>query len=139
MSTPIQKHDISGSCVVLHRKRNPVKRKGGCRIAAGNEYVAPLPRLRHLLACLREPELIREPFTIAVPGILSVRLVVTAFWISWLVGVCGGHVVLKIPPAQKSGAVASECKECSEVGIDLLRRGVSYLLLSLGSREGGRY
>lgn len=53
-------------------------------------------------------------------SILTAKLV---FLLSFLPGICSGHVILKTPSAQRSGAVASESKECSQVGIDLLKRG----------------
>ena len=53
---------------------------------------------------------------------LSATLV---FSLSFLAGIGSGNVILKTPSAQRSGAVTSESKECSQVGIDLLKRGVS--------------
>ena len=59
---------------------------------------------------------------IGMQRVLTAKLV---FLLSFLPGICSGHVILKTPSAQRSGAVASESKECSQVGIDLLKRGVS--------------
>lgn len=49
--------------------------------------------------------------------------------LSLLCSSCRGDVVLKASSAPRSGAVSSESKVCSEIGIGLLKKGVSYLAL----------
>lgn len=50
------------------------------------------------------------------------------FALSVLSAICSGHVILKAPSTQKAGAVASESEVCSQVGIDLIKRGVGIAL-----------
>jgi hypothetical protein len=76
-------------------------------------------------------ELIRA--SLGSQGSLTARLILLL--LSFFPGISSGHVILKAPPAQKSGAVACESKVCSEVGIDLLKRGVGYLRFYLSSTD----
>lgn len=43
----------------------------------------------------------------------------------FLQSTCSGHVILKASSGHRSGAVSSESKTCSEIGIELLKMGVS--------------
>lgn len=55
--------------------------------------------------------------------------------IRWLMLVCGsGHVVDAYTGGTDSlGAVSSESKTCSEIGVELLKRGVSSNSLDVGT------
>ena len=43
----------------------------------------------------------------------------------FLQSICSGNVILKASSGHRSGSVSSESKICSEIGIELLKKGVS--------------
>jgi gamma-glutamyltranspeptidase/glutathione hydrolase len=69
-------------------------------------------------------ELTRVPLGSRV-GVFTLSLIAL---LPFLQSGCSGNVVLEASSGQRSGAVSSESKVCSEIGIDLLKRGVRYAL-----------
>ena len=70
-----------------------------------------------------------------VPGSQKKFAARLTFLFSFLTSICSGDVFFKAPINQESGAVASESKVCSEIGINLLKKGVGYHALELDISE----